>query len=56
MRLSYLRYVLKTAADPCRLLNQKSEELRLSSEFRALLEPLRARPVASARGRLWQIG
>jgi hypothetical protein len=39
MRLSYLRYVLKTAADPCRLLDLQSEELRLSPEFRSLLEP-----------------
>jgi hypothetical protein len=39
MRLSYLRYALKTAADPRRLLEQESEELRLSPQFRSLLEP-----------------
>jgi len=39
MRLSYLRYVLKTAANPSDVLDQASEELRLSPRFRALLEP-----------------
>jgi hypothetical protein len=39
MRLSYLRYRLKTAADPRRLLDHESEELRLSPQFKSLLEP-----------------
>lgn len=39
MRLSYLRYALKTAADPCELLDQQSEELHLTHQFRSLLEP-----------------
>jgi hypothetical protein len=39
MRLSYLRYALKTAADPLRLLEQESEELGLSPQFKSLLEP-----------------
>jgi luciferase-like monooxygenase len=39
MRLSYLRYVLKTASDPRRCLNQYSEELQLSPQFMSLLEP-----------------
>ena len=39
MRLSYLRYVLKEATDPRRLLEQESEELRLSPRFKSLLEP-----------------
>jgi hypothetical protein len=39
MRLSYLRYVLKTAADPRRRRDQQSEELHLSPKFRSLLEP-----------------
>jgi luciferase-like monooxygenase len=39
MRLSYLRYTLKTARDPRALLEQKSEELQLSPHFRSLLEP-----------------
>ena len=30
MRLSYLRYMLKTATDPRKLFEQKSEELDLS--------------------------
>jgi hypothetical protein len=39
MRISYLRYALKTAADPQRLLEQESEELHLSDHFKSLLEP-----------------
>jgi hypothetical protein len=39
MRLSYLRYVLKTASDPRRCLDEHSEELQLSPQFRKLLEP-----------------
>jgi hypothetical protein len=38
MRLSYIRYALKTATDPRGLLEQESEDLNLSPEFRALLE------------------
>jgi Family of unknown function (DUF5519) len=38
MRLSYLLYALKTAADPRSLLDQQSEELHLSPHFRSLLE------------------
>jgi hypothetical protein len=39
MRLSYLRYALKTAADPRGFLEQESEELQLSPHFTSLLEP-----------------
>jgi hypothetical protein len=39
MRLSYMRYALKEATDPRRLLEQESEELRLSPRFKSLLEP-----------------
>lgn len=39
MRLSYVRYVVKTAIDPRRLLEQESEELHLSPDFKLLLEP-----------------
>jgi len=39
MRLSYLRYALKTATDPHSLLEQYSEELHLSPKFKSLLEP-----------------
>jgi Family of unknown function (DUF5519) len=39
MRLSYLRYALKAAADPRSLFEQESEELQLSPAFRSLLEP-----------------
>jgi hypothetical protein len=39
LRISYLRYALKTAADPRGLLDQQSEELHLSPHLRSLLEP-----------------
>jgi hypothetical protein len=39
MRLSYLRYALKTSNDPRRCLDEYSEELRLSPQFKSLLEP-----------------
>ena len=38
MRLSYLRYALKIASDPCGLLEYQSEVLHLSSQFRSLLD------------------
>jgi hypothetical protein len=38
MRLSYLRYALKTAHDPRGLLEQESEELHLNPELRSLLK------------------
>jgi len=38
LRLSYLRYALKTADDPQKLLHGASEELQLSPRFKALLE------------------
>jgi hypothetical protein len=38
MRLSYLRYALKRADDPRRLLEHESEELNLSPRFKSLLE------------------
>ena len=38
MRLSYLRYGLKTATDPRRLLENETEELHLSPQFKSLLE------------------
>ena len=36
MRLSYLRYALKTANDPREMLEQESAELNLSPEFKTL--------------------
>jgi hypothetical protein len=39
MRLSYLRYTLKSAPDPQKLFEQESEQLHLSSQLKALLEP-----------------
>jgi hypothetical protein len=39
MRLSYLRYALKTATDPRRCLDEYSEELQLSPELISSLEP-----------------
>jgi len=38
LRLSCLRYALKTAHDPRGLLDQESEALRLGPQFRSLLE------------------
>jgi hypothetical protein len=38
LRLSYLRYALKTANDPRDLLEQESEELHSSPAFKSLLE------------------
>jgi hypothetical protein len=38
MRLSYLRYALKTASDARGLLEQESAEMSLSPEFKSLLE------------------
>jgi hypothetical protein len=37
MRLSYLRYALKTAADPQALLERESEQLHLTPRFKTLL-------------------
>jgi hypothetical protein len=37
MRVSYLRYVLKTAADPVALIDRESEQLPLTPRFKALL-------------------
>lgn len=39
MRLSYLRYALKTSTEPQKLLEQESEELHLNPRFKLLLEP-----------------
>lgn len=39
MRLSYLRYALKTAPNPCELLNRQCEELHLNAQFSSLFEP-----------------
>jgi len=47
MRLSYLRYALKTATNPRQLLDQYSEELRLSPQLKSLLEPFVPRPAAA---------
>ena len=50
MRLSYLRYALKTAADPRKIFEHESEELHLSPHYKSLLEafiPKTATPVSS---------
>jgi len=39
MRLSYLRYSLKTATDPLKLLEREADELQLNSKFKELLAP-----------------
>jgi hypothetical protein len=38
MRLSYLRYALKTSTDPLSLLELESDKLRLKPQFKSLLE------------------
>jgi Family of unknown function (DUF5519) len=51
MRLSYLRYALKTAPNPRELLNRQREELQLSPRFSSLFEPFlpaKANPAMSA--------
>jgi hypothetical protein len=39
IRLSYLRYSLKTSTDPRTLLEQESEKLTFNTKFQSLLEP-----------------
>jgi hypothetical protein len=39
MRLSYLRYALKTRSEPRKVFEQESERMRLSLRFKSLLEP-----------------
>jgi hypothetical protein len=43
MRLSYLRYALKSADNPGLQLEQESERLHLSPRFKSLLEPFLGR-------------
>jgi hypothetical protein len=47
MRLSYLRYTLKTATDPHRLLDERVEDLKLSPQYRSLFEPFISKSVAA---------
>lgn len=39
LRLSYFRYALKTAANPHELFAEATRELRLTAQFKSLLEP-----------------
>jgi hypothetical protein len=52
LRLSYLRYALKTASDPRGLLERESGELRLPPVFRSLLEQLLPAPVKRGEVRI----
>jgi hypothetical protein len=47
IRISYLRYTLKTASDPHRMLDEEAENLRLSSQYKALLESFLSSSVAA---------
>lgn len=47
MRLSYLRYALKTATDPHRLLDERVEDLKLSPQYKLLFEPFISKSVAA---------
>jgi hypothetical protein len=47
LRLSHLRYALKTASDPAKLFEQENSTLQLTLKFKSLLEkfiPLHATP------------
>ena len=44
LRLSLLRYRLKAATDPGKLLDQESDELSLSPRFRSLFRPFLGKP------------
>jgi hypothetical protein len=48
LRLSRLRYLLKAATDPRKLLQEEGEELRLSPRFQSLLEPFVPKPAKQA--------
>lgn len=50
MRLSYLRYALKTASDSHGLLEPESEDLDLNPRFRSLLEPFVPRTAKVSTG------
>jgi hypothetical protein len=47
MRLSYLRYTLKTASDPRLYLNEQSEELQLSPHLKSLFEGFHPKSAAA---------
>jgi hypothetical protein len=47
MRLSYLRYAMKTAGDPRRYLDEQSEELQLGLQLKSLFEPFLPKSVAA---------
>jgi Family of unknown function (DUF5519) len=47
MRLSYLRYALKTASDPHRLLDEQVEDLKLSPQYKSLFVPFISKSVAA---------
>jgi hypothetical protein len=44
MRLSYIRYVLKTSDEPRKLFENESERLHLGPRFKSLLEPFVPNP------------
>jgi len=48
LRLSYLRYALKTAANPREIFERESDQLHLSARFKSLLEVF-IRPSAGAK-------
>jgi len=47
MRLSYLRYALKTASDPRQYLDEQSEELQLSPQLKSLFQLFLPRSAAA---------
>lgn len=49
LRLSYLRYELKTSGEPQNLLERESEQLQLDAELKSLVEQLIPRTAAAGR-------
>jgi hypothetical protein len=56
MRLSYLRYALKSDSDPRRLIEQESNMLHLSPHYRSLLEPFVPKVARPASTESFQAG
>jgi len=52
MRLSYLRYALKSASDPHQLFERESAQLNLSPRFKSLFEPFVPKSAATGSAEL----
>ena len=47
LHLSYLRYLMKTASDPRRVLDEQAENLRLSPRYKSMFDPFIAKSTAA---------